>query len=347
MTDVAVAVPASTLAWAARCVGDGATIVDVRQLRRRSGPWLLRIEGASVVSAVLKAGPAVDWRGSYACEIAALELAAQHDLPVPRVLGSQLDAAGDDWVSLVISYVDGEQRIPSDASAERLHALGRFAARLHRIALTPRAHLPLRVRHTGWVDFSGLRRAARRFRAAARERREQVLEELLTGDFAGWPREELRSRLDTMESSPLIDTADERLHETPMPPGPSVFVHGDLWQGNTLWAGDALVGVIDWETAGSGRAGVDLGCLRWDSAVLFGPSAPDEVLAGWEDETGRTASDLAYWDVVAALNTPADMRWIVPAIHEAGRTDLDADTLNARQEEFLTDALRRLDGSGA
>ena len=343
VTDVAVAVPKEMLAWVAGSIGTSATILDVRQLRRRTGPWRVRVSsGGSVVDAVLKAGPAVDWRESYDCEIAALELAAEHGVPVPRVLGSRLDASGENWVALLLSWLDASGAIPQRASRDRLRTLGRTAARLHAVPLAPSARLPTRVRHTGWVDFSLERRAARRYDDAPTHTRETVLDELIATEFRGWPREELRSRLESKESSPLFDAADDLLARLQAPDGPGVFVHGDLWQGNTLWSGDVLVGLIDWETAGSGQAGVDLGCLRWDAAILFGGAAPDEVLAGWEEAAGRPAPDIEYWDLVAALNTPADLGRIVPSLHEAGRTDLDAETIDARQEAFLRDVLLRL-----
>lgn len=344
VANVAVTVPGSTLAWAANVIGSAATVVRVEQLRMRSGPWLLRIEHDGATSdAVLKSGPAVDWRESYACEKAALELAAANDLPVPRILGSRLDATGDEPVALLMTWIPGTVRIPQVASVDRLRALGQLAAMLHAIALAPSERLPMRVRHTGWVDFSSLRRAARRYRAAAATRRDAVIEGLLNSDFIGWPPDELRATLKGTESSLLFDAADERLHGLGRPDGPTVFVHGDLWQGNTLWSGNECVGVIDWETAGAGQPGVDLGCLRWDAAILFGATAPDDILAGWEAASGRPARDVAYWDLAAALNTPADMRRILPALHEAGRTDLEADTLTARQEGFLRTALERLD----
>src|SRR6266487_3488970 len=83
-----------------------------------------------------------------------------------------------------------------------------------------------------------------------------------------------------------------------------VFVHGDLWQGNALWVGDALTGLIDCAGAGAGPAGVDLGSLRCDAAVRFHLDAADEVQRAWEEAAGRPAVDGAYWDVVAAWTAP-------------------------------------------
>jgi len=65
----------------------------------------------------------------------------------------------------------------------------------------------------------------------------------------------------------------------PLPQGPSVFVHGDLWQGNTLWNIYSFVGMIDWDAAGPGHPGIDLGTLRCDAAIVFGLPAAAEILA--------------------------------------------------------------------
>jgi aminoglycoside phosphotransferase (APT) family kinase protein len=140
----------------------------------------------------------------------------------------------------------------------------------------------------------------------------------------------------------LLVRAEALLDRLPVPPAPPVFVHGDLWQGNTLWDGDRLTGIIDWDGAGVGPAGIDLGSLRCDAATSAGGSAPDDVLAGYEAATGRPFPDVAYWDLVAALTTPPDMGWFVAAARDQGRADLDQPTMLARRDAFLQAALARL-----
>lgn len=132
-----------------------------------------------------------------------------------------------------------------------------------------------------------------------------------------------------------------------------VLVHGDLWQGNTLWNGDSCSGLVDWDAAGAGSPGIDLRTLRSDAVLFFGSSAlassglsvADEVLAGWQQAAGRLAKDVAYWDVAAALGTVGDMGYCLPGdlLGEVGRPDLDAALLTARRDAFLAAALARLD----
>ena len=78
-----------------------------------------------------------------------------------------------------------------------------------------------------------------------------------------------------------------------------------------LWDGDVCLALIDWKTAGVGDPGVDFGELRKQMAITYGL---------------RASGGSAYWDVVAALNTPTEL-W-------PGATE--------RRDEFLRDALRRL-----
>jgi aminoglycoside phosphotransferase (APT) family kinase protein len=137
---------------------------------------------------------------------------------------------------------------------------------------------------------------------------------------------------------PLLQRAEE-IVATLAPVSRDGMVHGDLWQGNSLWVGDDLAAIIDWDCSGVGPAGVDLGSLRLDAAMAFGVGAEADVLAGWE-HVGGTAADVPYWDVVAALSTPPELAWFVEATQGQGRPDLIREVMLPRRDEFLENALR-------
>ena len=120
-------------------------------------------------------------------------------------------------------------------------------------------------------------------------------------------------------------------------------MHGDLWHGNTLWSGDRCTGIVDWDCAGAGSPGIDLSGVRFDAALMFGLAAAEPVLEGWQLATGQRADHVAYWDVVAASCTLADMGHTVPVMHDQGRPDLNAGILGQRRDAFLSAALTRLD----
>ena len=285
--------------WAVGVAAPGAEVDEVRGLRAGGSPWLIRLSrGSAGRGVVLRVGQP-DRVGYLRTEAAALRLAVQHGIPVPRLLG--VDFERDPPVVLT-EAVAGRSTIPAERPEARLRALGGFAAMLHQIPLGPGPDLPYRDRPIAVEDFAAMRREA--------------------------------------GTDGLLKQAEERVAERPVPGG-AVFVHGDLWQGNALWSGDSLSAVVDWDCAGAGPAGVDLGSLRCDAAFCFGLKAADDVLHGWEECAGRPAEDVAYWDVVAALSTPPDMAWFPEAIGGQGRPDLTREVLLERREEFLRAALKR------
>ncbi len=124
------------------------------------------------------------------------------------------------------------------------------------------------------------------------------------------------------------------------------LVHGDLWYGNTLWDDGRLTAVLDWDCAGVGPAGIDLGSLRCDAAWCHGVEAAGHILRGWEAEAGRPASDVPYWDAVAALASPPDMGWFPTSMAAQGRPDLTREVMLARRDAFIDAALSRLATAG-
>lgn len=134
--------------------------------------------------------------------------------------------------------------------------------------------------------------------------------------------------------TPLLHLADERIRALPIPQEQTVFVHGDVWGGNMLWDADTCLALIDWKTAGVGHPGVDLGELRKQMALQYGPDAPAHLLEGWQHESGRQTTHVPYWDAVAALNTPAILHgW--PGFDDQG-IPLDANTATRRRDTFLS-----------
>jgi aminoglycoside phosphotransferase (APT) family kinase protein len=285
----------STLDWAASVVAS--KIVSWHGLREAANPWLLSFDSGD--QAVLRLAPP-EYRHLQRTELAALELARLHGIPVPQLLGADVDGLG----AILIGAVAGRSTIPKQLVPARLHALGVAAAALHAVPLEPRTELPVRTRPIEGVDFAAMRRRD--------------------------------------GTTDLLARAEELVARLPRPAG-AVFVHGDLWQGNVLWsAEDTLLAIIDWDCAGSGHPGVDLGCLRLDAALLYGLPAAELPTAGWAAATGREPEHVAYWDAVAALSSPTDLSYFVQAMAGQGRDDIDRATAVARRDSFLEAALRQL-----
>ena len=274
-------------------------------------------DGAVIESTGLRDGGS-PWRllirSAGATRAAILRVGDPDDVQATRLERAAMIWAGDHGIPVpaVLSAETSEPLLLiepiSGASAipvERSTArLEQMGAVAARIHAAPPPELPRRLRSIIGVDFAALRRAAP---DALWTRAEAAL--------AGW---------------------------APDPAGDG-FVHGDLWMGNTMWSADnRLVAVIDWDCAGRGPAGVDLGSTRLDAATAYGDGAEKDILRGWEREAGRAADDLARWDIVAALCTPPDMGWFATATQGQGRPDLTRELLVERRDAFLERALAEL-----
>ena len=81
-------------------------------------------------------------------------------------------------------------------------------------------------------------------------------------------------------------------------------------------------------------------------AVQYGPAAPAPVLAGWQHKGRRHATDVPYWDAVAALNTPADLVDWEPGFDDQSN-ELSGSAITERRVGVLRAALDRLDDTEA
>ncbi|HEX4705802.1 MAG TPA: aminoglycoside phosphotransferase family protein, partial [Pseudonocardiaceae bacterium] len=235
--------------------------------------WASSVVGAAVTGATALREGGAPWMLAFADGGKAVlrkswasdtEIAALRVAVEHDIRAPRLIALGDEL--MLVSAIAGSSRIPVTAAEHRLRALGAAAAELHAVELAPTKDLPLRHQSIELTDFTAWRRRA--------------------------------------DATPLLLAAEKAIAGRSEPPSAPVFLHGDLWQGNTMWLDDEFIAVIDWDCAGVGHPGVDLGSLRCDVAVTFGVEAADVVLEGWQERAGRAAHAMPYWDVVAALSTP-------------------------------------------
>jgi aminoglycoside phosphotransferase (APT) family kinase protein len=277
-------------------------VTVLRGLRHGGSPWLLQAGDREVVLRVARAEQASE----TATEVAAMTCAARVAgaiLPVAELIG--YDLAEQTGYGLVLTAcMPGTSVIPPEPDPERLQALGAAAARIHSIKVTSAPALPARTRPIEPEDFAEMRR-------------KQGAPDLLHAAEA---------------AVAATRPGDSRLG----------LVHGDLWHGNTLWDDGRLTAVLDWDCAGVGPAGIDLGSLRCDAAWCHGVQAAGHILRGWEAEAGRPASDVPYWDAVAALASPPDMGWFPVSMALQGRPDLTREVMLERRDAFLDAALSQL-----
>ncbi len=296
------------LRWAAGAV-DG-KVLSTESLgsgdHRASGTFRLRVEGpAAPTTDVILKFPVPGWIsvGMVRTNARALQVAETHGLPAPRLIAADLDGRASGTVATLETFLSGSADLPTTVSVARLQEAGAALARINTIETEPQADLPVRTL-PHWDDLNAERRRG------------------------------------SMPTTTLLQQADERVVAHGVPAAASVFLHGDIWAGNMLWEGDRCVALIDWKTAGVGHPSVDLCGLRLQAAVQYGVDAPAHVLEGWQRQAGREAIAVAYWDAVAALNTPT----VAP--DGAGYADdgspLDAEALTERRDAFLRNALDQL-----
>jgi aminoglycoside phosphotransferase (APT) family kinase protein len=329
------------LAWAARAFGTDATVVDARGLHHGASPWLLRILHAGrIEQAVLRVAD-MDRVSPQAIAhaVAAMRLADEHGLMTSRLIASDLHGTLTGAAALLETVVPGSSDIPGRVSAPRLQSAGAALAQLHAVSFMPRKDLPLRTHPIPPDDYAMERRWAARYQHASEDEKPTVLGQLEA--TIGWPQESGREVLPHIRFTPLLLSADEQLRRISRPDHECVFVHGDVWLGNLMFDGDTCVALVDWKSAGAGHPGVDLSSLRANVAVQHNLPAADYVLNGWQSESGRIAPDLAYWDAIAALNTPTDMSSFWSAFDDDGHL-LEGAVATSRRDAFLRASLERL-----
>jgi Ser/Thr protein kinase RdoA (MazF antagonist) len=229
-----------------------AEVTVLRGLRQGGSPWLLRAGDREVVLRVARA----ELVAETATEVTAMMYAARAAgpvLPLAELLGYDL-AERTSYGLVLTACVPGTSEIPPEPDPERLQAVGAVAARVSSVELTPLPFLPIRSRPIEAEDFAGMRR-------------DQGASDLLRSAEAA-----------VASTRP----EDERIG----------LVHGDLWHGNTLWDGDRLTAVLDWDCA-AGRPRLAGPRATFRTGMRSRPSHPRLTWAGsrcrWPFRVGRTS----------------------------------------------------------
>lgn len=328
----------SHLEWVASVLGPNTEIRTIEALHEGSSPWRLVVDGAKVREVILRVAGWIPPH-AIATAAAALRVAEEHGVVTARLIAADLDGHVT-GTSATLETALPSSEPPNFASKHWLQEAGAAIARVHGVRLDPTPDLPFRVRHTPGDDHPMERRWANLYRASKPGERSAVAQAL--SELTGWRLEQAEQLMQGTISSPLMQVAEDRILAMDRPDAECVFVHGDVWDGNMLWNEGTYV-LIDWKSAGVGDPGVDLGNLRLQMAIKYGLEAAEQVLQGWQSEAGRPASNLAYWDVVAALHTPTVMAHGLALDDQGKMREPHAET--ERRDEFLRAALDQLEYS--
>lgn len=115
----------------------------------------------------------------------------------------------------------------------------------------------------------------------------------------------------------------------------NTLLHGDYWPGNLLWNDGQLVAVIDWEDARVGDPLADLANARLEIHLARGRKTMERFTAGYVALTDIDTSNLAWWDLLAALHHCGRMEgW--------GLDKRDLSRFTRRHTRFVDRAIERL-----
>lgn len=114
----------------------------------------------------------------------------------------------------------------------------------------------------------------------------------------------------------LVEILEDLAKRPPRSSGPMTPVHGDPKHGNCLWHEGRLTGLLDWEMSQVSEPLLDLGYvlmfhdqgengLATAGFDLPGWWSAEQMIAAWEEGTGRTAVDAARYAVLGQAKVSA------------------------------------------
>jgi aminoglycoside phosphotransferase (APT) family kinase protein len=114
----------------------------------------------------------------------------------------------------------------------------------------------------------------------------------------------------------LIELLDDLVRKPPRTSGDPSPVHGDPKHGNCLWSGGQLTALLDWEMAQVSEPLLDLGYIlmfhdQGEASLanagfdLPGWWSRSRMIEEWERGTGRTAVDVARYEVLGQAKVTA------------------------------------------
>jgi aminoglycoside phosphotransferase (APT) family kinase protein len=116
------------------------------------------------------------------------------------------------------------------------------------------------------------------------------------------------------------------------------YVHHDFWPGNTLWIGERLNAVIDWEGGAVGDPALDIAYCSFDMRMLGLEDAADHFVATYKDVTGRDLPNFEFWYLSALCRPMPDIAMWIPSWHHAG-VEITPNEARRRHEELIRRAL--------
>ena len=191
-----------------------------------------------------------------------LELATNHSLRAPKLLGIDSDGLETDFPTVLMSLLPGAPHGPDEYSSAELSSMAKALVEIHSVPAPD------------WL-------ATFRWYNSAPEVRPPVC----ASDLPIWA-----TAFELAKShAPRGDRARESL------------VHRDFNPTNLLWHGSHVQGIVDWGSACAGERATDVAHMRWNLAVTAGTDAADEFVVEYENSnSGYRHSH--YFDLRAVVD---------------------------------------------
>lgn len=286
--------------------GPGSKVISIRPLLGGISAQMLVIdlqerEGSFVTIVARQPGLHVNAKpGGVSAEFNLLVKLSRTKLPVPQPLIIEAEEDSHDQFYLM-SHIDGKPDLNPDDVSSFIAQYAKILADVHRLDLDSNGLLDVRKLKNHWSPKA--------------ESTDHELRE-----------DEIRSQL---EATILRDDGN-----------PIVLRHGDLWPGNLLWKDGALIGVVDWENASLGNPLYDLSISRLDTLWVLGWEAMQQLTTEYFNLTGFDSTNLAYFDLVAALRPVNEICNFASAYPDLGRPDITPATLIRDHNRFSDSALK-------
>ena len=239
-------------------------------------------------------------------ESAVLRALGANGVPAPEVV-IDLEAASKIFgrSAIVISYLEGTPNLAPDDPSNWAVQLATALARIHSTPVTPQLIIKIESAHTDITKWMTQIEPSDRFK------KHPLGIELWNAMRQLWPS---------------VDTSATHL------------LHGDFWPGNTIWDGETLLAIVDWEGPAVGEPMLDVGYFLTD-AVYFGIEIEDTFLEGYEKASGNQIEDLLFWKMAAAARAMPDVGPWAKGYSELGIRTMTADEIRRAHAECVQELL--------
>jgi aminoglycoside phosphotransferase (APT) family kinase protein len=173
------------------------------------------------------------------------------------------------------------------------------------------------------------------------------------------PEDHLRmwQRFAAAADCPQLTDAMDRLLKVPAPlSGAPAVVHGDTKLSNLMWDDYRISGVLDWEMALNGEPLSDLGYMLYlfksdyhdatRAPKLSGMLRREEVIALWEEVSGRSAAGVAWHEIAQMAKISAIIAEGTNMLDTGRSSDPKLAYFKQNLEYYLATVQAMLDGEG-